>query len=95
LTDFEIHKVLGRGAFGKVMLITRKADGGKTPLALKAIRKHAVVEQNMMDCIKEEYKIWKKVNHPNLCPLIDSFTTEGRVFFVAPFYQGGELYTHL
>jgi serine/threonine protein kinase len=35
------------------------------------------------------------VQHPNLCPLLDSFTTRDRIFFVAPFQAGGELYTHL
>jgi serine/threonine protein kinase len=52
MEDFEFHKVLGRGAYGKVILATRKSDGGKKPLALKALRKHAVVESGMMECLR-------------------------------------------
>jgi serine/threonine protein kinase len=56
LTDFDIKKVLGRGAFGKVFLVTHKADAN-TLYAMKAMRKDMIIKQNMMDCVRDEIEI--------------------------------------
>jgi serine/threonine protein kinase len=56
LTDFDIKKVLGRGAFGKVFLVTHKEDS-KTLYAMKAMRKDMIIKQNMMDFVMDEIEI--------------------------------------
>ena len=42
MNDFDIIKVLGRGAFGKVMLVKKKADTSNTLFALKSLKKAEV-----------------------------------------------------
>ena len=42
--DFDLLKVIGRGSFGKVMLVTRK---GQTNIyAMKILRKEAIIARN-------------------------------------------------
>lgn len=42
--DFSVLKVLGRGAFGKVMLVEKKSSGEW--FAMKTIRKDDVIEKD-------------------------------------------------
>jgi len=43
LADFNLLKVLGRGAFGKVMLVQKKSD--KKYYALKSLHKDELIEK--------------------------------------------------
>lgn len=45
LEDFTILKVLGRGAFGKVMLVEKKESNGEW-FAMKTIRKEDIIEKD-------------------------------------------------
>jgi hypothetical protein len=60
LSDFDIKKVLGRGAFGKVFLVTHKSDS-KTFYAMKAMRKDMIIKQNMMKCVMDEIEIMQQI----------------------------------
>ena len=44
--DFETLQVLGKGSFGKVMLVKKKDDGKL--YALKVLRKAAIIERNQV-----------------------------------------------
>ena len=44
LEDFKILKVLGRGAFGKVMLVEKKKT--KELFAMKSLRKEDIIEKD-------------------------------------------------
>ena len=44
LEDFKILKVLGRGAFGKVMLVEKKKT--KELYAMKSLRKEDIIEKS-------------------------------------------------
>ena len=43
--DFEILRFLGRGAFGKVMLVEKKESNGEW-FAMKTIRKEDIIEKD-------------------------------------------------
>lgn len=43
LEDFTFNKVIGKGTYAKVCLVTRKLDG--EPFALKILKKKYIVEQ--------------------------------------------------
>jgi len=56
--------VLGKGAFGKVMLCEKKDT--KELYAIKSIRKESVVEKNQIEHTRTERKILEQANHPFL-----------------------------
>ena len=45
LSDFKIHKVIGRGTFGKVFLIERKTKPGEV-YAMKSIDKKEILMED-------------------------------------------------
>lgn len=59
LDDFKLIKVLGKGAFGKVMLCQKK-DNSEL-YAVKAIKKCDILENDQIEYIKTERKILEQV----------------------------------
>lgn len=55
LEDFELLKVLGRGAFGKVIL-AQKRDSLKL-YAIKVLKKEMIVDLDQMEHTKAEQKV--------------------------------------
>ena len=55
ITDFATVKILGRGGFGKVLLVEKK-DGGKL-FAMKVIKKDMVAQRNQKVHTLAERKI--------------------------------------
>jgi serum/glucocorticoid-regulated kinase 2 len=93
LNDFNMLKVLGRGSFGKVMLVQKKDT--KALYAMKSLRKDALLEREQIEHTKTEKMIMEHVNHPFLVSLEYAFTTPGKIYFVMGFMKGGELFFHL
>ena len=91
--DFNILKVIGRGAFGKVMLVEKK-DTRKI-YAMKSLKKNMILEKEQITNTKTEKYILEKIKHPFLTPLEFAFQSPGKFFFIMPFYRGGELFQHL
>ncbi|KRX06374.1 Protein kinase-like domain [Pseudocohnilembus persalinus] len=89
IEDFEVVKVLGRGAFGKVVLAKYKAN--QQFYAIKCLKKEAINENNI-DRIKVERQILECTNSPFLVKLHFAFQDPNRVYFVIDFKQGGELF---
>lgn len=52
-------KVLGRGAYGKVMLVESKSNGNL--FALKSLRKEEVILRDQLEHLKTERKILETV----------------------------------
>jgi len=93
LDDFSLLKVLGRGAFGKVMLVKLKETGEL--FALKSMKKAELVEKDQLEHTKVEKMILEKIDHPFLVGLEYCFQTKEKIFFVMHFMRGGELFQHL
>jgi serum/glucocorticoid-regulated kinase 2 len=91
--DFIPLKVLGRGAFGKVMLVELK--GTKEIFAMKSLRKEELIDKDQIEHTKTEKRILETVNHPFLVGLQYVFQTNEKIFFVMEFMKGGELFQHL
>lgn len=91
--DFKPLKVLGRGAFGKVILM-QKIDSKKL-YAVKVLKKSDLIKKDMMDKIKTEKDILMSLNHPFIVNMNYCFTNPERIFFVMRFMRGGELFQHL
>ena len=93
LDDFELLKVLGKGAFGKVVLAQKKET--KKYFAIKILMKKKIVEMDQMEHTKAEKMILQHINHPFLVGLDYAFQTDEKLYFVLQFMQGGELFQHL
>ena len=93
MEDFELMKVLGRGAFGKVVLCKEKGSG--TMYAMKILKKTMVCDKNEVEHTLTENRVLRTIRHPFIVGLKYSFTTEDRLCFVTEYVSGGELFVHL
>jgi ribosomal protein S6 kinase beta len=71
LDDFEILKLVGQGAFGKVYQVKKK--GTSEIYAMKVMRKDRILEKNHAEYMKAERDILTKVDHPFVVQLRYSF----------------------
>lgn len=93
LEDFKRLKVLGKGSFGKVVLV--QLINNKKLFAMKILKKRLVVKRKQIDHTKTERQIMEKLNHPFIVKLYYAFQDEKKLYFVTEFMQGGELFFHL
>ncbi|KAI9332680.1 hypothetical protein BDR26DRAFT_869145 [Obelidium mucronatum] len=92
LEDFDFLSVLGRGAFGKVMLVEEKTT--KRLYAMKALKKENIIQQNDIVSAKLELRIFQKASeaqHPFLVNLHSCFQSDNRLYFVMEYICGGDL----
>jgi CRP-like cAMP-binding protein len=64
LDDLTFFNVLGRGAFGKVILVQSKSN--KKVFALKAQSKHFILKKGQTEHVLNEYRLMKKLDHPSV-----------------------------
>lgn len=94
VSDFEQLKVLGTGAYGKVML-TREISTGKL-YAQKQLKKASIViEKRMIDQTMSERQILEAVRHPYIVKLHYAIQDSHKLYLMLQYAQGGELFTHL
>ena len=94
LNDFELLKVLGQGAFGKVILAEHKEK--KATYAIKVLSKSNVVESDSVDLTMVERRILELGSHYSfLTGIMWAFQSERNLFYVMEFISGGDLYFHL
>jgi len=93
LDDFETLKVIGRGSYGRVLLV-RKKDTKKV-YAMKVLKKAAIAARSEIEHTRTEQKVLSKLDHPFLAKLHWSFQTEDSLYFIMDFINGGELFHHL
>ncbi|XP_055964804.1 serine/threonine-protein kinase N3 [Sorex fumeus] len=92
LQDFRCVAVLGRGHFGKVLLVQFKATGKY--YAIKALKKQEVLSRDEVESLYSEKRILEAVGragHPFLLSLLACFQTPGHACFVTEFAPGGDL----
>jgi hypothetical protein len=91
--DFNYLKVLGRGSFGKVFLAQEKKTGAMS--AVKALKKHAVIEGNDVHSAMTEKLVLALPPSPFLTGMKATFQTPTHLFFVMDLVTGGDLMFHL
>jgi len=94
VTDvYDVDKVkLGEGAFGSVSKCVNKFT--HTPAALKTIRK-AQLRGTSMNRLRQEIWVMKKLDHPNIIKLYESFEDRMNVYLVLELCTGGELFDRI
>lgn len=93
LDDFNMLKVLGKGTFGKVLLVRQKSTS--QVFAMKVLRKDVVLAKGELAHTLTENNVLAKCSHPFLTSLKYSFQTPDHLCFVMEYVNGGELFMHL
>jgi p70 ribosomal S6 kinase len=92
--DFALLKVIGMGAFGKVLQVRNKHSS--QVLAMKIISKRLLrKKQGYIENIQAERNILMRVKHPFVVTMHCSFQTKEKLFIIMDFLAGGELFLRL
>eukprot|EP00241_Pyramimonas_parkeae_P014662 CAMPEP_0114327148 /NCGR_PEP_ID=MMETSP0059-20121206/30140_1 /TAXON_ID=36894 /ORGANISM="Pyramimonas parkeae, Strain CCMP726" /LENGTH=1129 /DNA_ID=CAMNT_0001456243 /DNA_START=206 /DNA_END=3595 /DNA_ORIENTATION=- len=89
LSDFNMHRMLGKGQFGRVLLVSSKLTGRK--YALKILSKAMVVEEGQVEHVKLEKEVLAKLDHPFCNKLVKTFHDDKRLFMLITLCLGGDL----
>jgi serine/threonine protein kinase len=93
INDFTTLKVIGKGSYGKVLLVEKKDD--KKIYAMKILKKKAMIKRNQVTHIKTERKIMELVDHPFIVKLRYAFQNPQKLYMVMDYCPGGELCFHI
>eukprot|EP00124_Ichthyophonus_hoferi_P005869 Ihof_evm1s1007 gene=Ihof_evmTU1s1007 len=96
ITQFDIIKQIGSGAFGRVLLCKHALTGQK--VVLKAIEKQHIRKDKQRQHLKDEKDVLKTLAEHN-CPFVvhavGCFQDADCLYFVMEYVSGGELFAHL
>ena len=93
MDDFNIVRVIGRGFFGKVMLVERKDT--KELYAIKSVQKAKLLESGRPQTIVAERNIMMLVKNPFIIQLHFAFQTATKFYLGLEYAPGGELFYHM
>jgi len=93
---YPLLRVLGKGSFGKVVLV-RKRTGAESGglFAMKILRKAHLVKRRQIERTKTERKVLAVADHTFIMKLHFAFQTEDKLYLVLDYCPGGELFFHL
>lgn len=93
MDQFKIISVLGRGFYGKVMLV-QKVDSGEL-FAIKSIQKSKLIDTGKSHTVIAERNIMMKAHHPFIVNLCFAFQTPSKFYLGLEYAPGGELFYHM
>ncbi|XP_028711979.1 myotonin-protein kinase isoform X3 [Peromyscus leucopus] len=91
--DFEILKVIGRGAFSEVAVVRMKQTG--QVYAMKIMNKWDMLKRGEVSCFREERDVLVKGDRRWITQLHFAFQDENYLYLVMEYYVGGDLLTLL
>lgn len=91
ISDFELIKIIGRGAFGEVYLTRRDED----IYAIKILNKWEMLKRAETACFREERDVLVYGDKQWITNLHFSFQDEKNLYLVMDYYSGGDLLTLL
>ena len=93
MDDFTLLKMIGKGSYGKVLLVKKNSSGEL--FAMKMLKKDYIARRNQIGHTRTERSILEKVSHPNIVKMRYAFQNQKKLYFVLEYCPGGELFFHL
>ena len=91
--DFTTIKVIGKGSYGKVLLVKKNDD--EQIYAMKVLKKKVMIKRNQVTHIKAERRIMELIDHPFIVKLRYAFQNTKKLYMVMDYCPGGELFFHI
>jgi serum/glucocorticoid-regulated kinase 2 len=96
IDDFDLIKIVGKGAFGKVLLVKKKVGAGTNQIyAMKVLKKTDVIDKGQVEHTNAEQAILREIKHPFVVGLRFSFQNHDKLYLITDYYSGGNLFHHL
>lgn len=92
LNSYAALKILGKGSFGEVFLVSE--NDTKKLYAMKVFQKQKVFSQNLVKYAHTEKNIMATMNHPFIVSLHAAFQTKRQLFLIMEYCPNGDL-SHL
>ncbi|XP_029167612.1 calcium/calmodulin-dependent protein kinase type 1-like isoform X2 [Nylanderia fulva] len=89
---YVLKDLLGTGAFSEVRLAESKEKPGQM-FAVKIIDKKAL--KGKEDSLENEIKVLRRLTHPNIVQLLETFEDKHKVYLVMELVTGGELFDRI
>jgi serine/threonine-protein kinase len=90
--DYDLLDRVGHGGLGDVYRARhRGADGTDQVVALKLLRGGEEASPGELKSFEKELEAAKRLNHPNLLPILDAGQADGQHFYSMPLMAGGSL----
>ncbi|XP_012277318.1 calcium/calmodulin-dependent protein kinase type 1-like isoform X2 [Orussus abietinus] len=89
---YVLKELLGTGAFSEVRLAESKEKPGQM-FAVKIIDKKAL--KGKEDSLENEIKVLRRLTHPNIVQLLETFEDKHKVYLVMELVTGGELFDRI
>lgn len=93
LSDFEVFRTLGTGAFGRVVLVKYRRNA--MYYAMKILEKEKIVKTKQIDHTGNEKKILQSIKFPFVVSMDFFFKDNSYLYLIMQFVNGGEMFTHL
>lgn len=94
ISDFNIYKCLGKGAFGQVYLVKYKKDP-TSYYAMKIIEKQHVINSKQLAHTQSELRLLNAMDSSFIIKLKEFFMDNVHLFLVLPYAEGGDMFTIL
>ncbi|CAG7835597.1 unnamed protein product [Allacma fusca] len=93
VNDFHLLKTIGKGAFGKVLLVQSRISGQF--YAMKVLNKKSIVNSDYVEGVLNEKRILECVSYPFLVRLHLHFKDNVNLYMMMEYVGGGDLFFHL
>lgn len=95
ISDFQPLKVLGQGAYGKVLLVKNKKNGKL--FAQKELKKASIIvsNKNVERTISERTILSQITSHQNIVKLFYALHDNSKLYLLMEYIPGGELFKYL
>jgi NIMA (never in mitosis gene a)-related kinase len=92
MNNYDVQKVVGQGSFGKAILCKRKKDSKLCIIKQISIAKLSKKEAKATE---QEATLLARLSHPNIVTFWESFQSNGSLYIVMDYADGGDLDSYL
>ena len=88
--DYFVDRLIGKGSFGKVYL-GKHNQNDKIPVAIKCIDTTLLTDKFLVDSLKGEIMVMKKLNSPNCLKLLNCFNIGKMTYMILEYCPDGDM----